>query len=88
MAAAQSEEFLRYASGGGLPAGSEPLAHRYGGHQVSSGVHLIQILSTVFQRTDVLSSCASLATGRVNWGMDELTVWASSPTGEETLVSF
>ncbi|XP_029698658.1 uncharacterized protein isoform X1 [Takifugu rubripes] len=33
VAAARSEEFLRYASGGALMVGSEPLAHRYGGHQ-------------------------------------------------------
>lgn len=39
VAAARSEEFLRYASGGALMVGSEPLAHRYGGHQVSSGVN-------------------------------------------------
>lgn len=38
VAAAQSEEFLRLASGTGLMVGSQPLAHRYGGHQVSSGV--------------------------------------------------
>lgn len=34
MSAAQSEEFLQYASGGSLLPGSVPLAHRYGGHQV------------------------------------------------------
>ncbi|XP_070784268.1 protein adenylyltransferase SelO-like [Enoplosus armatus] len=33
MAAAQSDEFLHYASGGRLLPGSAPLAHRYGGHQ-------------------------------------------------------
>ncbi|XP_044033394.1 protein adenylyltransferase SelO-like isoform X3 [Siniperca chuatsi] len=33
MAVTQSEEFLHYASGGGLLPGSVPLAHRYGGHQ-------------------------------------------------------
>ncbi|KAG8009591.1 Selenoprotein O [Nibea albiflora] len=33
VAAAQSEKFLHYASGGKLLPGSVPLAHRYGGHQ-------------------------------------------------------
>ncbi|XP_068199623.1 protein adenylyltransferase SelO-like [Antennarius striatus] len=33
MAATQSDEFLRYASGDRLLPGSVPLAHRYGGHQ-------------------------------------------------------
>uniref|UniRef100_A0A3P8SP37 Selenoprotein O n=1 Tax=Amphiprion percula TaxID=161767 RepID=A0A3P8SP37_AMPPE len=33
MAVTQSEDFLRYVSGDRLFPGSEPLAHRYGGHQ-------------------------------------------------------
>ncbi|XP_034416198.1 protein adenylyltransferase SelO-like [Cyclopterus lumpus] len=33
VAVTQSDDFLHYASGGRLPAGSVPLAHRYGGHQ-------------------------------------------------------
>ncbi|KAA8580578.1 hypothetical protein FQN60_013536 [Etheostoma spectabile] len=33
MAVTQSDDFLHYASGGSLPLGSVPLAHRYGGHQ-------------------------------------------------------
>uniref|UniRef100_A0A8C9ZPQ9 Selenoprotein O n=1 Tax=Sander lucioperca TaxID=283035 RepID=A0A8C9ZPQ9_SANLU len=33
MAVTQSDDFLHYASGGRLPLGSVPLAHRYGGHQ-------------------------------------------------------
>uniref|UniRef100_UPI0037E9B91C protein adenylyltransferase SelO-like n=1 Tax=Semicossyphus pulcher TaxID=241346 RepID=UPI0037E9B91C len=33
MAVTQAEEFLHYASGGRLLLGSDPLAHRYGGHQ-------------------------------------------------------
>ncbi|XP_029313564.1 uncharacterized protein LOC115025444 isoform X2 [Cottoperca gobio] len=32
-AVTQSDDFLHYASGGRLPSGSVPLAHRYGGHQ-------------------------------------------------------
>lgn len=34
VSAAQTDEFLQYASGGRLLPGSVPLAHRYGGHQV------------------------------------------------------
>uniref|UniRef100_A0A3B4ZN00 Selenoprotein O n=2 Tax=Stegastes partitus TaxID=144197 RepID=A0A3B4ZN00_9TELE len=33
MALTQSDDFLQYVSGGKLLPGSEPLAHRYGGHQ-------------------------------------------------------
>lgn len=34
MSAAQTDEFLQFASGGRVLPGSVPLAHRYGGHQV------------------------------------------------------
>ncbi|TDG97460.1 hypothetical protein EPR50_G00226400 [Perca flavescens] len=33
VAVTQSDDFLHFASGGRLPLGSVPLAHRYGGHQ-------------------------------------------------------
>uniref|UniRef100_A0AAQ4P5Y7 Selenoprotein O n=1 Tax=Gasterosteus aculeatus aculeatus TaxID=481459 RepID=A0AAQ4P5Y7_GASAC len=33
VAVTRSDDFLLYASGGRLPPGSAPLAHRYGGHQ-------------------------------------------------------
>lgn len=34
VSAAQTDDFLQFASGGRLLPGSVPLAHRYGGHQV------------------------------------------------------
>lgn len=34
LKAAQTNEFLQFASGGRVLPGSVPLAHRYGGHQV------------------------------------------------------
>lgn len=34
LSAAQTDEFLQFASGGRVLPGSVPLAHRYGGHQV------------------------------------------------------
>ncbi|XP_037311959.2 protein adenylyltransferase SelO-like isoform X2 [Pungitius pungitius] len=36
VAVTRSDDFLHYASGGRLPPGSVPLAHRYGGHQFGS----------------------------------------------------
>jgi len=38
VAVTQSDDFLHYAGGGRLLPGSEPLAHRYGGHQVKMKV--------------------------------------------------
>lgn len=45
MAATQSDDFLHYASGGRLFAGSVPLAHRYGGHQVQLDTYFIIIVN-------------------------------------------
>lgn len=41
LSAAQTDEFLQFASGGRVLPGSVPLAHRYGGHQV-------EVLFTVY----------------------------------------
>lgn len=52
MAATQSDDFLHYASGGRLFAGSVPLVHRYGGHQVQFDTLLL--LSTLVQVSEYI----------------------------------